>query len=413
MLKKILKRKNAVLILAILTALVFTGCSEDSVANFPQSTVSISTDAPTSIPTITSPPPTAQDEPVVETADEPSISAAPAAQDASGQLVISYLDVGQADSIFISLPNGQSMLIDAGDTPTSGRIVQDIKDRGGNGTIDYVITTHPHADHIGGMVSVVNSFKINNLWMPDVTQTTKVFENLIDAIDAHNLSIQTAKAGRILFDFGNLKAVFVAPNSNKYSNINNYSAAIMLTYNERHFLFMGDAEKESEAEILASGQKISADVLKVGHHGSNSSSTTAFIKAVSPKYAIISSGKGNSYGHPAALTLATLSSFGAEVHRTDEEGTIIVTSDGENITLESLTTGNQPRAPTVTSASSTTVEQDSSAHNDEQSVTVYVTKSGTKYHLDGCRYLSSSKIPISLEEARKKYQPCSVCHPPQ
>jgi len=339
----------------------------------------------------------------------------PAQRKVTGQLEIAYLDVGQADCIYILLPNGETLLIDAGDTPTSGSVVQSIKDNNANGVIDYIVTTHPHADHIGGMAAVINAFKVKNIWMPEKIHTTKTFENLLDAIDSKGLTIQTAKAGKVLFDYGNLKAVFVAPNGIGYGKENNYSAAVLLTYNDRRFLFMGDAEQESEAEILAAGIDISADVLKAGHHGSHTSSTKAFIQKVVPKYAVISSGKGNSYGHPASQTLATLAEFGIEIKRTDESGTIIFFCDGEKISFTTYQTEVQPRAPTTAPTKTTAPEtaKEAPAKTQEQSVTVYATRTGKKYHADGCRYLSQSKIPMDLSEARRKYDPCSVCKPPQ
>lgn len=333
----------------------------------------------------------------------------------TGNLEIDFLDVGQADCIYIILPNGETMLIDAGDTPTSEKVVQSIKDNNTKGVIDYVVATHPHSDHIGGMAAVINAFTIKNVWMTDATTNTKVFENLLDTLKAKNLLFKTAKVGKILFDYGKLKAVFIAPNGSGYKDLNEYSAAILLTYNDNRFLFMGDAGEESEAEILASGIDISADVLKVGHHGSSTASTKAFIKKVSPKFAVISCGKGNSYGHPASQTLATLSEFGIDVKRTDEDGTIVFYSDGEKITFSTFQTEIQPRAPTTTPSETTEpkITEQPSAKAQDQNTIVYITNTGTKYHRDGCRYLSKSKIPISLEEARKNYEPCSVCKPPQ
>lgn len=343
-------------------------------------------------------------------------AAADMPQNITGTLEIAYLDVGQADSIYITLPNGETMLIDAGEASASGDIIKTINDNNSKGVIDYVITTHPHEDHVGGMAAVIKAFKVKNLWMPNKIHTTKTFENLLDTIEEKDLSIHTAKAGKILFDYGNLKAAFIAPNGNEYDSLNDYSASILLTYNDRRFLFMGDAEAKSESEILASGVQITADVLKVGHHGSNTSSTKTFIQKVAPKYAIISCGKGNSYGHPTAKTLATLSEFGIDIKRTDESGTIICFCDGDKISFTSYQTEIQPRAPTATQAVSPTATPKpdvSSVSTQKQSVTVYATNTGKKYHADGCRYLSKSKIPMDLEIAKQKYGPCSVCHPPQ
>ena len=265
-------------------------------------------------------------------ASTPQPTATPAPTLEPGKLQISFLDVGQGDSIFAILPNGQSMLIDAGEQKNSAKIAQYIKDFGVS-RLDYVIATHPHADHIGGMADIIREFEIGNFWMPNITHTTRTFENMLDALGAKDLKVNIAKSGATLFDFGELKAQFIAPKSDSYANLNNYSAALMLEFKDARFLFMGDAEKESEAEILVSGISISADVLKVGHHGSNTSSTANFIEKVLPKYAIICVGAGNSYGHPTAATLNTLNRWNVEVFRTDTHGTIVVRSDGVDIEI--------------------------------------------------------------------------------
>ena len=267
-------------------------------------------------------------------------------QRVTGTLQIAFLDVGQGDCIYVSLPNGKSMLIDAGESSKAEDIIKYISENSVSGMIDYVVATHPHADHIGGMADIINAFEIGNIWMPDAVHTTKTFENLLDTIEANHLSIQIAEAGQTLFDYGNLKAVFAAPSGRDYANLNNHSAVVLLTYNDRQFLFMGDAERESETEILSTGFDISADVLKVGHHGSTTSSTQDFIAAVAPSYAVITCGLGNRYGHPNAQTLAALAEDNITVVRTDEDGTIVfVCDDDGNITFTTFTTEVQPRAP--------------------------------------------------------------------
>jgi competence protein ComEC len=297
-----------------------------------------------------------------------------------GKLNIDFIDVGQGDSIFISLPNGKNALIDTGEGDETVRF---LKSKGVK-TIDYLIATHPHADHIGGMAAVINTFNVKSMYMTNAVHTTKTFENLLDAIEQKGLSINTVSAGLSLFDFGNVKAEFIAPNSESYSNLNNYSAVLLLSYNNNRFLFMGDAEREEEAKILSKSYDISADVIKIGHHGSSSSSSLAFINAVKPKYAVISCGAENLYGHPDLVTLAILSN--TKILRTDLNGNIVFTSDGNKISYKT--------------------------DKKDNSQTVYVTETGTKYHLSGCRYLSNSSISISLSEARTKYSPCSVCKPP-
>ena len=256
----------------------------------------------------------------------------------SGRLEIHHLSMGQADCTLILLPNGQTMLIDAGlplstNHVTGGaQIVQYIHSLGIS-TIDYLIVTHPHFDHIAGLPAVMDAFYIRNLFMPNRSHTTLAFSRLLDAIERNGLQWQEAKAGTAIFDFGNLRADFIAPNSYGYVNINNYSAVTRLEYNNRRFLFMGDAEALSESEILSAGHCIAADVLMIGHHGSRTSTTLPFLQAVSPQIALISVGRDNSYGHPHSQILTRLESLETAVYRTDLDGTVIIVYQSGNFTV--------------------------------------------------------------------------------
>lgn len=250
-------------------------------------------------------------------------------------MTVSFLDVGQGDSIFIELPDGRTMLIDASISEASDTIEGYIKGRG-HEKIDYLIATHPHADHIGGMRAIVNAFEIGEVWMPNADSTSATYEKLLTAIDEKGLSIRTAKAGKVILEEENLKAVLLAPCSDEYDNLNDFSAVIKLTYGDASFLFTGDAEVLSENEMLASSADLSADVLKFGHHGSSTSSSEAFLKAVAPTWGIISCGEGNSYGHPHSETLASAAKSGITLCRTDLEGTIVFTTDGAAISTAAV-----------------------------------------------------------------------------
>jgi beta-lactamase superfamily II metal-dependent hydrolase len=245
-------------------------------------------------------------------------------------IVVHYLDIGQGDSEFIELPNGECMLIDAGTSDSAQKIVDTITNYGYS-KLDYVVATHPHADHIGGMTKVINSFDIGEIYMPKASTTTKTFENMLTAISDNGLSINTAKAGVEVYSDSSLKIEFLAPVGTSYTDLNNYSAVVKITYGSNSFLFTGDAEDVSEEEMLSSERNsLSADVLKVGHHGSSSSSTVDFINAVNPKYAVISCGVDNSYGHPHSETLTKLDDKNVELYRTDKQGTITVVCDGND-----------------------------------------------------------------------------------
>lgn len=336
---------------------------------------------------------------------------------------ISFLDVGQADSILVESSSGKSMLIDAGNNADSDTVINYIKSEGIS-KIDILVATHPHEDHIGAMDEVIESFDIGKFYMPKVTTTTKNFEDLILAVKSKG------------------EADIIAPDSTSYSDLNDYSAVIKLKCGNETFLLDGDAESISEQEMLNKGYNLNADVLKVGHHGSSSSTTSEFLKAVSPKYAVISVGKDNDYGHPTQQTLNKLSAANVQVFRTDDSGTIVALSDGNSIAFDKQnsvqnsikpssntgtptptttistptstpTTVTATSTPTVTSTPLTISATPTPTLSSDSSI-VYITKTGEKYHKSGCRYLARSKIPISLSNAKARgYTPCSVCNPPE
>lgn len=246
-------------------------------------------------------------------------------------LKVHYLDVGQGDSIFIELPNNETMLIDAAESYQSENIINYLKNLNYQ-KIDYVIGTHPHTDHIGGLKDIINTFEIGKIYMPKVVSTTKTYESLLMAIKDKNLKINTAKAGTSIIDTDALKINILAPNSETYTELNNYSVVTKITYGTTKFLFMGDAEKLSENEIK---ENVTADIIKIGHHGSNTSSSINFIKKVNAKYGIISVGLNNKYNLPKEETITNWESSGTKIYLTSINGTIRASSDGTNIKIES------------------------------------------------------------------------------
>lgn len=246
-------------------------------------------------------------------------------------LKVHYLDVGQGDSIFIELPNNETMLIDAAESYQSENIINYLKNLNYQ-KIDYVIGTHPHTDHIGGLKDIINTFEIGKIYMPKVVSTTKTYESLLMAIKDKNLKINTAKAGTSIIDTDTLKISILAPNNSTYTELNNYSVVTKITYGTTKFLFMGDAEKLSENEIK---EDVTADVIKIGHHGSNTSSSINFIKKVNAKYGIISVGLNNKYNLPKEETVTNWENSGTKIYLTSINGTITAISDGTNIKIES------------------------------------------------------------------------------
>ncbi len=220
-------------------------------------------------------------------------------------LKVHFLDVGQADSILVQLPFGKTMLIDAGNNDDGDNVVSYIRSQGIN-KIDILVGTHPHEDHIGGMDTVIKKMDVGKIYMPKVTHSTKTFEDVLLAIKSKGLKVSNAQGG-IKIDTGpSVEAEILAPNGTGYVSLNNYSVVIKITYGNTSFLLTGDAEKESENEMLDKGYNLKSTVLKVGHHGSTTSTSAEFLKAVDPAFAVISAGKGNDYGHPHKEILSRL-----------------------------------------------------------------------------------------------------------
>lgn len=242
---------------------------------------------------------------------------------------IHYIDVGQGDSILIQA-DGKNLLIDAGPTDSTQKLLTYLKKQNIK-RLDYVIATHPHEDHIGGMSEVIKRYDIGTFYMPQKLTDTKAFENFISALKSKGIKAVAARSG-MSFTFGNkAECSILAPNNSNYESLNDYSVVLMIKYGNSKFLFMGDAEKLSEKEILAKGYSVDCDVLKVGHHGSNSASSPEFLDKASPKIAVISCGKNNDYGHPHKETLQSLKKMNVQVYRTDIDGSIVLYSDGQNI----------------------------------------------------------------------------------
>ena len=304
---------------------------------------------------------------------------------------VHYIDVGQGDSELIQV-DGKNILIDAGNNDS---MAYNYLKQLGIKKIDYVMATHPHSDHIGGMTQIINEFDIGEFYAPKVNHTTKTFENMIKALQSKGIKLTAPTPGDTL-NVGNATLQFLAPNSTKYEDMNNYSIACKLKYGNTSYVFMGDAEALSEGEILAKQLDISADVLKLGHHGSHSSTSQAFLEKVNPKYAIVSCGKENDYGHPHQETIDKINKKGIEILRTDVSGTIISTSDGNNIKFN-----------VNISRSSTENTQSQNKNN-----TVWVANKTSKvYHSSkGCSNMKSPS-EISLEDAQTNgLKPCSKCN---
>lgn len=332
------------------------------------------------------------------------------------ELRVSFIDVGQGDSEFIELPNGETMLIDAGTNETGKNVVDYIKSLGYT-SINYVVGTHPHEDHIGGLDDVIKTFDIGSIYMPKVTADTKTFEDVLDAAESKNLIINTAKSGVSIMDTEDLSVKFLAPTLDSYENTNDYSAVVKVVYGDTSYLFTGDAEEFSENLIT---DDVNADVLKVGHHGSSTSTSTEFLKKVSPSSAVISCGKGNSYGHPHSETLQKLADMGTAVYRTDELGTIVSVSDGKTINFDTNDTASVSGGSQNTEASNNAAANNTSSNtpsSEETGITYVLNTNSKKIHLPECSSVNqisdkNKGYTDNYDEAIKEgYTPCKICNP--
>lgn len=250
-----------------------------------------------------------------------------------GIMEIHTIDVGQGDSILV-IQKDQVMLVDCGTRAKGSTVVEYLKELGIT-KIDILVGTHSHDDHMGGMAEVIRNFEIGTLYAPDNSKesiTTFWYMDFLDAVSEKDVNWVYPEVGTT-FGVGDANIQIVAPNSKEYNNMNNYSIVLRVTYGETDALLMGDAETLSEEEIINNGLYIDVDVLKLGHHGSSTSSSEKFLNATTPQYAIISAGKGNTYHHPIKSVMERLDNMEITVYRTDESGTIIMSTDGNNITF--------------------------------------------------------------------------------
>lgn len=334
---------------------------------------------------------------------------------AGSDLKVHFIDVGQGDSTLIE-KDGHFMLIDAGERDQGQGVVSYLKKQG-VGKLDYVIGTHPHSDHIGGLETVIKAFDVEKVIMPEKAHTTKQYERLLDAIEEKGLKITLPEPGTS-YELGEASFQIIAPNGKYGNELNNWSVGIRLDYGKNSFVLCGDAEKKAESDMLANGLSLKADVLKLSHHGSSTSSSREFIQRVNPKYAIVSSGKNNDYGHPHKEVLELMKEKNIQVFRTDQLGTIVAVSDGTEITFPGIKGG----AESSEEVPSETVPETGSEGKEGERVTQeqeYVINTKThKFHRPSCSSVSSIKAEnrSTFNGSREKlvedgYDACKICKP--
>lgn len=258
----------------------------------------------------------------------------------TGPLTVSFIDVGQGDSILIQAPTGETMLIDGGEA--NSKSLTYLKSAGIQ-RIDVMVATHPHSDHIGGLVEILKTIPVGRVITNGQVTTTGVYENFLDAISTSKAKYTEVKQGDQVV-LGSLIFNVLSPsNTQPTGDLNINSIVLRMVYGENSFLFTGDAQIDSENSMIASGLTLRSTFLKIGHHGSNTSSSPAFLNAVMPTVAIYSAGMGNTYGHPHASTIANLFAINSAIYGTDQNGTIVITADLKGYQVSAAQGG--PRAP--------------------------------------------------------------------
>ena len=324
-------------------------------------------------------------------APEPATEGAAQPLPDSGTLTVRYIDVGQADCALLEC-GGEFMLIDGGNVADSDLVVACLEQAGVE-ALEAVVCSHAHEDHVGGLPAVLAVYPTEAVYAPTSTYSSKCFDDFMYYVNQQDLTVQIPAPGDS-FSLGDATVTVLGP-VKAYADTNNTSLVLRVDFGDTRFLFTGDMETDAETDLLDSGADVRADVLKVGHHGSSTSTGYRFLYEVDPQYAVISVGTGNSYGHPHEETVSRLADAGIVTYRTDLLGTVQAVSDGQTITF---TWENQSAVP------------DSA----EEADTVYIGNvNSKKLHLPSCSGLPSENNQVvfsSFEEAiAAGYTPCSRC----
>ena len=316
---------------------------------------------------------------------------------------VHYLDVGQGDCSLV-LCDGHAMLIDGGESSESSKVYAYLKQHGIS-HLDYMVATHAHSDHIGGLSGALNYATVDTAFCPVTDYDSKTFDSMVKYLDTQGIGITVPSAGDE-FMLGSAHVQILGPQKN-YDDPNDTSIVMKVTYGETSFLFTGDAERTAEADILDAGYDLSSTVLKVGHHGSDTSTSYPFLREIMPEYAVIQVGKDNSYGHPTEDTLSRLRDAEVKVYRNDLQGDIVCSSDGKTVSF--TTTKNESIQTNPTAVVTPEADQPDDAGE-------YIgNKNSKKFHLPTCKNLPAEKNRIYFDSRQAAVDagqsPCGNCNP--
>ncbi len=313
-------------------------------------------------------------------------------------LSLLFLDVGQADSILVRC-GGEAMLVDGGNVGDSDTVAT-VLGKQGLDHLDYVVCTHAHEDHAGGVSGALHVCKVDHLLCPVQEADSRYFQNLLKEAAAQELEIEVPAADEV-FTLGGTRVEVLGPRED-YNETNDTSIVLKLTFGDTKFLLTGDMETAAEKDLVEAGCNLDVDLLKVGHHGSSGSTSYTFLNAVTPEYGVISCGMGNDYGHPHEETLSRLRDAGVQLYRTDLQGDILAESDGESIT--------------ITTARNQGIETNPTANSAGEVPAYYIGNSSSKkFHRPDCSGLPDPERQIRFERREDAvmagYVPCGVCKP--
>lgn len=332
---------------------------------------------------------------------------------------VHYIDVGQADAALV-LCDGQAMLIDGGNRADSSLIYSYLKSRNLS-YLDYMICTHPHEDHAGGLAGALNYAAVGTAYAPVTDYDSDVFRNFKKYLAEQEVEITVPKAGD-KFSLGSAEVTVVGPaTTDSVSKLNNTSIVLRITYGETSFLFTGDAEREEEQAILEAGYEIQSTVLKAGHHGGAASTTYPFLREIMPEYAVISVGEGNLYGHPTEDVLSRLRDADVTVYRTDKQGTVICSSDGRTVSFsgERQTDAEKKEEEKEAAQPDPATQPEDYGDIEETPAADYVLNvRSRKFHKPDCQSVSDMKEANKQyftgergELIEQGYSPCGRCTP--